>query len=140
MELGLDPESVQKGFRIGFGLPAVQFSELRLQFAGLDAVLVGKIFLGIERVLLLHDLEKARVSLNDSVQDDLVVVLVLVLLEEREPLSLGDRDISAGCLKLSAEDPQKGGLAGAVSADNTVTVPLGEFNIDIFEKSFLSEP
>ena len=45
VELCLDAEAVQQGFRIGLGLPAVHLGKLCLKLGGKDTVLIRKIFL-----------------------------------------------------------------------------------------------
>ena len=49
-------EALQDAAGIGLGLPAVQLCELRLQLRSQQAVLIGKIGLGIQSVLLFHDI------------------------------------------------------------------------------------
>ena len=52
----------------------------RFQFAGADAVFIGKILFGIDGILFLHNLVKTLISHNDSVQYGVVIIFEMVLL------------------------------------------------------------
>ena len=105
VKFSLDPESVEEGLRVGLRLPAVELRKLGLKFTRLDAVLVREVFLHIKGILLLHDLEETGIALNDSVENDLVVIFILVLLQERKALSGSDRNVAVRGVELSAQDP-----------------------------------
>ena len=139
MELRLDAEAVQQGFRIGLGLPAVHLGKFRLQLACPDPVLIGKVLFCVESIFFGADLEQPGISLNDRIQDDLVVVFVVILLQEGETLPFGDRDTSIGRLKLSREYAQEGGFAGTVRTDDSVAVSFCEFDRDIFKQCFFAK-
>ena len=57
------------------GLPAAHLGELRLQLAGLHAVLVGEVLLFVEGVLLLHHVVEPLVAHDDRVQHGVGVIL-----------------------------------------------------------------
>ena len=139
VKLGLDPETVEQGFCVGLGLPAVHLGKLGLEFAGADTVLIGEVLFGIESILLGTDLEQAGIALNDRIENDLVIIFVVVLFQEGETLSLGNGDTAAGGLKLTGQDPEEGGLAGPVCADDAVAVSLRKFNGNIFKQSLFSQ-
>ena len=139
VKLGLDAQTVEQGLRVGFRFPAVHFGKFRLQLAGPDAVLIGKILFGVEGVLFLHDLIQTAVALDDRIQYDLTVVFIVVLLQERQPLSGGHGHSTVGGIQLAGQDLEEGGFARAVGADNTVAVAFRKFNGNVFKKRLLTQ-
>ena len=79
------------------------------------------------------------VSLDDSVQHNLIVVFLLILFEEGETLSGRNVDRAVCRIELTGQNFKEGRLAGAVRADDAVAVALREFNIYIFEQSFFAD-
>ena len=139
MEVSLDAEAVKERLRIGLGFPAVHLREFAFQFAGADAVLIGEILFGIEGVLFLHDFKKSGIALDDSIQDHLAVVFILVLLQEGETLAGCHGDSAVGGIQLSGQDLEEGGFAGAVGTDDPVAVPFRKFDGNVFKKCSFSE-
>ena len=68
---------------VGLSLPAVQLCELGLQLGSAGAVLLGEILLGVERVLLLHDVVQALVAEDNGVLHGVVVERVVILAQHR---------------------------------------------------------
>ena len=66
------------------------------------------------------------------------VIFEVVLLQERKTLARSDNDISVGRLKLSGQDLEESRLTGTVCTDQTITVSLCEFDVDILKESFLA--
>ena len=120
-------------------LPAVQFGKLRLQLRCQDAVLFGEVLLGVEGVLLLHDIVEPLVAHDDRVQHRVLVVLEVVLLQNAHPLILGDHHLAGGRLQIPGEDPQEGGLSGAVGADDAVAVAGNELQLHVLEQGLAAE-
>ena len=120
--------------RIGLDVPTVHLGKIRLQLGGADAVLVRKRVLGIQCVLLLHDLIQARIALNDGVQYGEVVECKVVLTQDGHTQVGVHDDLAAGRLQIAGQHTQQGGLARAVCADDAVAVALGKFQIDILEQ------
>ncbi len=139
VELRLDTEAVQQRGGVGLRLPAVHVRKFRLELARADAVLLGEILLRIDRVLLLHNLIEPCISHDDRVQHRIFIVAEMGLLQEGDALAGRDRDFALRAVQLAGEDLQEGGLAGAVRADQTVAVPLGEFDIHILKEGFLAD-
>ena len=61
----------------------------------------------------------------------------MILLQEREAFSGSDGNLALAWFKLAGQDLEKGGLSGAVSADQTVAVSFGKLNVYIFKQGFL---
>ncbi len=133
VEVCVYPQAVEQHGGIGLRLPAVHLRELRLQVTDPDAVLIGEILLGIDGILLLHDLIQAGVAHDDRVHDGIIVVFEVVLLQHGEALPGGDDDGSAGGLQVAGENPQEGGFPCAVGADDAVAVALRKFDVHILE-------
>ena len=129
VEIGADAKALENAGRVALGLPAAQLGILLFQLAGQHAVLVGHLLLGVQGFLLLADIVETLVAHDDGVHHVIGVVGVLVLLQNRHADVGQDRDLAGGGLQVSGQDLQKGGLAGAVCADDAVAVAPGELEI-----------
>ncbi|CAN4008239.1 Restriction alleviation protein, Lar family, partial [Dysosmobacter welbionis] len=58
-------QALDQAAHVALRLPAVHVGKLRLQFAGLHTVGVGEVLLGVEGVLLLHDIVEPLVAHDD---------------------------------------------------------------------------
>ena len=85
-----------------------------------------------------HHLVKTLVSHNYGIKHRELVILKVILLKEGETLSRSDHNISARRLKLSGQDLEESRLTGTVCTDQTITVSLCEFDVDILKESFLA--
>ena len=132
-------QALDQAAHVTLRLPAVHVGKLRLQFAGLHTVGVGEVLLGVEGVLLLHDIVEPLVAHDDRVQHRVLVVLEVVLLQNAHPLILGDHHLAGGRLQIPGEDPQEGGLSGAVGADDAVAVAGGELQVHVLEQGLSAE-
>ena len=124
----------QVDFALRHGATAVHVGKFRLQLGGADAVLVGEVGLFIDGVLFLHHIVQVLVAHDDGVQNGVFVVGVLVLLQHGHPLVRVHGDGAAGGVQLPGENPQEGGFAGAVGADDAVAVAGEELEIHILEQ------
>ena len=124
---------------VALSLPAPHLGELRFQLRGLHAVLVGEILLFIEGILLLHDVVEVLVAHDDGIQHRVLIVLEVILLQDGHPFLPGNDDLSAGRLQVSGENPEEGGLAGAIGADDAVAVAGGKFQIHVLEQRLARE-
>ena len=78
---------VEHGLRAGFRIPAVHLGKFALQLRRANAVLIGKVGLGIERFLLLHHIVEAFIAHNDGGDHVVVVIEEVILLQHREALA-----------------------------------------------------
>ena len=134
-----EAQALDQAAHVALGLPAAHLGKLRLQLAGPDAVGVGEVLLLVQGVLLLHDVVEVLVAQDDGVQHRVGVVLEVVLLEDAHPVLLGDHHLAGGWLQVPGEDAQKGGLAGAVGADDAVAVAGDEFQVHVLEQGLPGE-
>ena len=132
-------QPVQEGLRVGLRLPAVHLGKFRLELRCPHAVLIREIRLRVEGILLFADLIQPSVALDDRVKHSLIIILKMILLEERQSLSRCDGDTSGRRLQLSGQYLQKCGLACPIRANDAIAVAFGEFDVDIFEQCSLSE-
>ena len=138
MKIGINAKSVQKSSSIRFCFPSVHLCEFALEFTGTDSVLICKIFFSVDRFFFFHDLVQSGISHDDGVENLISVIFEVVLLQERKTLARSDNDISVGRLKLSGQDLEESRLTGTVCTDQTITVSLCEFDVDILKESFLA--
>ena len=124
---------------VALSLPAAHLGEFRLQLAGPDAVGVGEVLLLVQGVLLLHDVVEVLVAQDDGIQHGVGVVLEVVLLQNAHAVVLGDHHLAGGGLQIPGEDAQKGGLAGAVGADDAVAVAGDELEVHVLEERLAGE-
>ena len=110
------------------------FGKFGFQVCSPQAVFVGEIGLFIDGVLFLHHIIQMLVAHDDGVQDGVFVVGVLVLLQNGDPLVGIDGDRAAGGIQLAGEDPQEGGLACAIGADDAVAVAGQELQVNMLEQ------
>ena len=134
VQLRADAQALQQAGSIGFGFPAPQLRELRLQVRRPQAVLIGKVRLFIDGVLFLHDVVQVLVAHDDGVHDGVVIVGVLVLLQNGDPLGGVDLNGAGGRIQLPGEDAQEGGLARPVGADNAIAVAGQKLQIHMLEQ------
>jgi len=134
-----DAQTVQQRFGIRLSFPAVHLCEFRFQLRSPDAVRIRKIFLCINRVLFLHDLIEALAAHDDRVEDVIRIILEMILFQEGDPVSGRHGNISGSRIQLSVKDFEEGRFAGSVRSDEPVAVSLRELDVDVFEKSFLSD-
>ena len=80
-------QSAQQDSCIALGIPAFQFGKLFFQFGCLDTVFIGKIFLGIQGLALLHDVPKDGVSHQYGIEHRVGIKLKVVLAQHRKTLA-----------------------------------------------------
>ena len=129
----------QQSSRIAFCVPAVQLGKFALQLGSLFAVCFGEVRLGIQGILFLHDIVKALVAHDDSVQHRISVIFELILLQGGKPLPFRDDHGTGGRFQFAGENPQEGGFSGTVCTDNAVAVAGQEFQISAGEKLLTAE-
>ena len=77
-------QPAQQDSCIALGIPAFQFGKLFFQFGCLDTVFIGKIFLGIQSLALLHDVPKDGVSHQYGIEHRVGIKLKVVLAQHRK--------------------------------------------------------
>ena len=125
--VGRDIKFVQKRLRVRLRFPAAEFGKFRLQLAGADAVFIGKICLGVQRLALVHQIDQVLMPQHHRAQHRLIVVGVLVLHQHGHALVFAQRHLALVRLDLAGKDLQKGRFARAVGADDAVAIPLCKF-------------
>ena len=83
----LDAQSTEQGCRIALRIPAIQLGKLLLQLRHLQAILVGKIRLGIECITLVHDIPEYSVPHQHRVHHGVRIPFEVILTEHRQPLT-----------------------------------------------------
>ena len=91
-------QALQQAAGVRLGLPAVHLGKLRFEFARAHPVLLGKVRLFIQRVLFLHHVVQTLIAHNDGVKDGILVVLELVLFQDRHPRLGREGDRTGGRL------------------------------------------
>jgi hypothetical protein len=92
-----------------------------------------------DAVALLHRLPHFDVALHDDIEDALVLVAELILAELAQAHPGLEHDLPGALLQLAAEHFHEGRLAAAVGADQAVTIAVGKFYGDLFEKRLCTE-
>ena len=81
IHLGKDLLGIDLGFLVLLGwFTSVHGSELSLKLCSLDSILVCELFLHVDCVFFLHDVIKALVSHDNSVENCVLVVFKVILL------------------------------------------------------------
>ena len=137
-DLFRDAETGEQDCRLGLDVVAVQFGKLGLQFAASDAVRLGELRLGIDRVPLPHHLIETLMTDQHGVGGGFLFKGELVLAEHCNTLAGADKNIPFVRVEPAGQDLQESGLPGTVGADNAIAVAGGEFNIDVFEDNPLA--
>ena len=125
----IQPQSLEQACRLVLRFPAVELRKLSFQLGGQHPVLLGKIRFGVQGFLLLHDLIQAGIAHNHGFQHLVLIVLELILLEHRHPVSGRNFHCAGGGLQLPGENPQKGGFTGAIGSHHAVAVAGDKFQV-----------
>ena len=135
MQLHGDAKTLQKARSVGLCLPAIELCKLGFQLAGAHAVVLGEVVLFIEGVLFLHNIVQVLVAHDDSIENRIGVVLVLVLLQNGKARAGLEKHLAGGRFQLAGENFQKRRLARAVRADDAVAVAGGKLQVDLLKKN-----
>ena len=87
-------KSIQKGLGVSLCIPAVHICKLCFKLRCTDSVLIREIRLCIYGILFLAHIIQVLITLNDSVENYLVIILELILLEEGKSLSGCNSDLA----------------------------------------------
>ena len=135
----LDAEARQQRGGVALGVPALQLGEFLLQLGGLDAVLVAEIRLGVESVLLRHDVPQHGVAAHHGLQNRALVELEVVLTQHRQTLARAEGHRALSCRKLARQYLHQRRFACSVGSDDTVAVAVVERQIDVLKQHALAE-
>ncbi len=139
VKLCTNTKALQQPGGIGFRFPAAHFRKLRFQVGGPEAVLVGKVGLFVDGVLFLHHVVQMLVAHDHGVQNREIIIGVLVLFQNGDPLGGVNGNGTGGGIQLSGEQAQECGLARAVGADDTIAVAGEELKIHMLEQPLTAE-
>ncbi len=134
MLTGGDAHAEQQLTGTRFGRVAIVFGEAGLEFRCVHVIVFGGLRVGIDRVLLLHTGPHLVVAHHHHVEHTHVFKGELVLAQEGHALARIERHIAATGLQYPGENLHEGGLAGAVRADQAVTVTVAELDADVFKQ------
>ena len=95
--------------------------------------------LGIEGILLLHDIIEPLVAHNNGIQDSIGIIGKVILLEDAHAEIFRDRDLTGGGFQLTAENFQECGFSGTVCADDAIAVAGIELKVYIFKQRVAAE-
>ena len=118
------------------GIVAAVLGEHALELGRLHVVRIGGIRVGVNEVALPHRLPQLRVAAHHHIEHPLILVGELVLIQSAEAHARLQHDIAGARLQLAAEHLHESGLAGAVGADESIAVTVGELDRDLFEQRF----
>ena len=135
----LNAQAAQQGGRITLGIPTVQLGKLLLQFGHLHAVLVRKIFFGIEGFTLLHDVPQHRVAHHHRIHHRISIPLEVVLAKYRQAFARSQSYRPRCRLQLSGNRLEKSRLACTVGTDDTITIAAGKLQVDVVEQHPLTK-
>ena len=139
MQLRADAQPLEQAGGVGLGFPAAKLGKFRFQVCRPEAVLVGEVRLFVDGVLFLHNVIQVLVAHDDGVQDGVFVVGVLVLLQNGDPLARLDGNAAGGGIQIPGENPQEGGFARSVGADDAVAVAGQELQVHMLEQPLATE-
>ena len=122
-------QALQQLRDLGLRLPAVHLGKLSFKGGGPFSVLFAEVRLRVEGVLLLHDLVQPRIAHDNRIQHSVLIVLEVVLLEDRHTGIRRDLYRAGGRFQLPGEYLEKGGFAGANSEIARVAVARHEFKV-----------
>ena len=137
--LRCDPQLAEQLGGLGFGVPSVQIGELGLQLAGVLAISLAEVWLGIERVLLFHQRVQPLVAHDDRRQGRHLVEGVVILGKHAEPLVRLDAHGAGGRLDLARQALQERRLSRAVGADEPIAIAGRELDVHLFEQALGAE-
>ena len=129
-----EAQARQQAAHLILSFPAAHLRKLLFQLSGLFAVLCGKVFLGIQGFLFLHDLIKARVAHIHRIQHGIFVKFKVVLFQRAQAAAFFQLHGAGSRLQLAVQHAQQGGFSRAVRADDAVAVACTEVQVHILVK------
>src|SRR5690242_3016201 len=132
-----DGEQQLPGRRLG--RVAVERRELALDLGRVQALGLAQRRLRVQPLALLIELPQPLVAHDDGMDDERLFERELVLAQLADAHVRLDRDVAVRRLELARENLQERRLAGAVRADEAITVAIAELDGDVLEERLLTE-
>ena len=139
MQCFLNAQPTEQCRRVALGVPALHLGKLLLQLRGANAVGVGKVLLGVERILFAHHSPELRVAHEDGVEHRVIVEGKVILRQDRESLAWAHADRATRRVEVATDGAQEGGFTGTVGTDDAITVAGQKLEIDVLKEDPLSE-
>ena len=139
MFIFLDAKTAQEGGCVAFGIPAFKLGELLFEFRSADTVFIREIFLGIERVFLLHYIPEHGVSTQHGLHHRAVVKFEVVLFKHAHTLARSLHHRAVRGRKLVAEYAHESRLSGTVRADYTIAVARSKLEVHVLKEHPLAK-
>ena len=121
------------------GVVAAVLREHRLELRRAHEVRIGGVRIGVDAVALGHRLPELGVALHHHVEDALILIAELILVQFAEAHPGLQHHIARARVEIPAEHLHERGLAGAVGADESVSVAVDEFDRDLLEQRLGAE-
>ena len=139
VQVFLNAEAAQKGSRIAFSIPTVEFCKLFFQFRYTDTVFVCKIGLGIECIAFVHNVPQNGVSHQYGIEHSEVIPLEVVLTEHRKTFTRAKGYTTLSRLKFTRNSLEEGRLTGTIRTDDTINITIGELHVHILVQHSFTE-
>src|SRR5262245_58892912 len=121
------------------GRVPVEGRELALDLGRVQAFGLAQGGLRVQPLALLIELPQPLVTHDDRVKNGGLLERELILAQLADAHVRLGRDVAVRRLELAGEDLQERRLAGAVRADQPVTIPVAELDGDVLEERLLTE-
>ncbi len=132
-------EAAEQARGVALCIPPFEFGELLLKLRGAYAVGIAEVGLGIQGILLLHDVPKHGVTLEHCVHHSEFIKFEVILFEHTHAFARALGYSAVGGTELSAQHTHQCGFAGTVGADNAVAVARSEFHVHILKQHSFSK-
>ena len=133
------PQTLDQAADVGLRFPTVHFRELAFQLRCANSVFIGEIFLGVQGVLLFHDVIQTLVSHDDRIQYGVFFECKVVLLQYGHAHLRRHRHRTGGRFQISGQDSQECGLTGAVGTDDPITISRCKLQVHVLEQRLSAE-
>ena len=139
VQIFLDAQTRKKLSGIALGIPAIELCKLLLQLSSTNAVFVREIRLGIEGILLLHDVPEHRVSHHHRVDDGAIIKFEVVLREHREAFAWTKSNCTFRGFKFTADGFEQRRFTGTICTNHTIDITIGELHVHILVENTLAK-
>ena len=112
----------------------IVLGKLGFEVRGGHVVFIGRVRVRIDRITLGHRGPHLGVAHHDHIKYAHFFISELVLAQFTEALVRVQHDIAGRGIEVAAQNFHEGGLAAAVSADQTITVAVAKFDGNVFKQ------